>query len=95
METPTAILLIGIPASGKSTFFRKRFSRSHVHISLDLLKTRYQERLLLEACLMARLSFVVDNTNVTRAARARFIEPARQAGYRVIGFYFAAPLSVA
>lgn len=30
----TAIILIGIPASGKSTFFRQRFFFAHVRISL-------------------------------------------------------------
>ncbi len=30
----TAIILIGIPASGKSTFYRQRFFFTHVRISL-------------------------------------------------------------
>jgi hypothetical protein len=34
-----AILLIGLQASGKSTFFRERFSDTHVRINLDMLRT--------------------------------------------------------
>src|SRR6185369_9492529 len=84
----TAIIFIGIPASGKSTFYRERFFATHVRISLDMLKTRHREKLLFEACLAARQPFVVDNTNAARKERARFIGPARGAGFRVIGYYF-------
>ncbi len=35
------VILIGIPASGKSTFYRERFAGTHTHISKDLMpKTR-------------------------------------------------------
>lgn len=84
----TAIIFIGIPASGKSTFFRERFFNSHVRINLDMLKTRHREKLLVVACLASRQPFVVDNTNAGMKERARYIEPARAAGFRVIGYYF-------
>ena len=69
MSDPTAILLIGIPATGKSTFCRLRFFDSHLRLNLDQLRTRHREKLLLEVCLSSRLPFVVDNTNATRAER--------------------------
>ena len=37
------ILLIGIQASGKSTFFKRRYCDTHVRINLDMLKTRHRE----------------------------------------------------
>jgi hypothetical protein len=83
----TAIILIGIPASGKSTFYRQRFFYTHVRISLDMLRTRHRERLLVDACLGARQPFVVDNTNADAKERARFIGPAHAAGFRVVGYY--------
>ncbi|BCS52705.1 ATP-binding protein [Geobacter sp. SVR] len=86
LGTMTAILLIGIPASGKSTFYRQHFFDSHVRISLDMLKTRHREMLLVQACLAARQPFVVDDTNATRSVRARFIGPSREAGFQVIGY---------
>ena len=83
-----AILLIGIQGAGKSTFYWRRFFHTHVRLSLDLLKTRHRERVLLEACLGARQPLVVDNTNVTAAGRARYVLPARAAGFRVSGYFF-------
>ncbi|NPV92178.1 MAG: AAA family ATPase [Firmicutes bacterium] len=83
-----AVLFIGMPAVGKSTFYRERFFKTHVRINLDMLKTRNRERILFEACLKAKQSFVVDNTNPTAADRLRYIEAARTAGFSVIGYYF-------
>jgi predicted kinase len=85
-----AVLLIGIPGSGKTTFYRDPFFNSHVRLSLDLLKTRERESAILRACLSAGQSFVVDNTNVTAEERARYITAARAAGFRVIGYFFQA-----
>jgi hypothetical protein len=84
---PEAVILCGVQAAGKSTFYRERFFETHVRISMDLLKTRNRERLLLEACLLAKQSFVVDNTNPLAADRARYIEPARAAGFIVTGYF--------
>ena len=82
------ILFIGIQATGKSSFFRERFFRTHVRVNLDMLKTRHREKLLVQACLEGQTRFVVENTNVTREERARYIVPAREAGFRVIGYFF-------
>ena len=53
-----------------------------------MLKTRHREKLLLQACLAAKQPFVVDNTNASPAERERFIAPAREEGFEVIGYYF-------
>lgn len=83
-----AVLLIGIQGAGKSTFYLRRFFHTHVRLSLDLLRTRRRERILLEACLDAGQPLVVDNTSVTAAERARYILPAKAAGFRVTGYFF-------
>lgn len=83
-----AILLIGIQGAGKSSFYRERFFSTHIRINRDMLKTRYREDVFLHACILARQPFVVDNTNVLAAERARFIGPASEAGFRVVGYYF-------
>lgn len=83
-----AVILVGIQASGKSTFYKQRFFDTHVRISRDLLRTRNRERLLLNACLESRQPFVVDNTSVLAEERARYIQPARAAGFRVVCYYF-------
>ena len=81
-SAPEAAILIGIQGSGKTTFYTRRLIESHVRLSLDLLKTREREAAFLAACLAARQSFAVDNTNVLAAGRARYIEPSKAAGFR-------------
>jgi predicted kinase len=87
-----AVIFIGIQATGKSTFYKERFFDTHVRINLDMLRTRHREQLLLQACLAAKQPFVVDNTNPTAEDRARYIRPAKAAGFRVIGYYFPSDL---
>lgn len=83
-----AVIFCGIQAAGKTTFYLQRFFATHVRLSLDMLRTRRRERLLLDACLAAQQSFVVDNTNVKRAERAIYIAAAKAKGFRVVGYYF-------
>jgi predicted kinase len=83
-----AVILVGIQAAGKSTFYRERFFATHVRVSLDLLRTRHRERSLLAWCLSHGQRFVADNTNVTAAERASYIAPARAAGFHVVGYVF-------
>lgn len=83
-----AILFIGLPASGKSTFYIERFFHSHMRISLDLLKTQNRVRRFVSMCLETGQPMVIDNTNVTRQLRAAFIAASRAAEFRVVGYYF-------
>ena len=81
-----AIVLCGLQGAGKTTLYRDRWLETHVRISMDLLRTRAREAALLELCLATRQPFVVDNTNPTVADRRRYLEPARAAGFRVVGY---------
>jgi predicted kinase len=81
-----AIVLCGVQGSGKTTLYRDRFLDTHVRVSLDLLRTRAREARFLRVCLETGQPFVVDNTNPTPADRRRYIEPARQAGFRTVGY---------
>jgi hypothetical protein len=83
-----AVIFCGIQAAGKTTFYLQRFFATHVRISLDLLRTRARERILLDACFAARQPFVVDNTNVRREDRAVYVSAAREKGCRVVCYYF-------
>jgi predicted kinase len=87
-----AVLFVGIQGAGKSTFYQQRFFDTHVRISLDMLKTRYREQVFLHACILAKQPFVVDNTNVLAAERERYIAPAKEAGFRIVGYYFPVPV---
>jgi predicted kinase len=89
------VVFIGIQATGKSAFYRQRFADTHIRISLDMLKTRRRERILLAACLEAKQPFVVDNTNVTRESRAGYVNQAKESNFSVIGYYFKSALQSA
>ena len=66
----------------------RQFFKSHIRLSLDMLRTRHREQLLLDACLAAKQPFVIDNTNPTVEERARYIIPAHAHRFSVIGYYF-------
>ncbi|MFH0900066.1 MAG: AAA family ATPase [Pseudomonadota bacterium] len=90
-----AVIFVGIQATGKSSFYYQRFFRTHVRLNLDMLRTRRREEMLLSTCLAGSISFVVDNTNPTVADRAKYIRPARRAGFRVTGYYFESKIGAA
>ena len=86
------IVLIGLQASGKSSFYRARFAATHRLVSKDAFpsarnKARRQEREIAEA-LAAGSSVVVDNTNPTLEERAVIIAQARVLGARTVAYYF-------
>lgn len=83
-----AIIFCGIQGSGKSTYYKQHFFNTHIRISMDLLRTRNREKQLLNLCLRTSARFVVDNTNPTKEERQRYILPALEARYEVIGYYF-------
>jgi predicted kinase len=90
-----AVVFIGIPGSGKSTFYAQRFLNTHIRINRDMLRTETRERILIDACLRAKQPFVIDNTNVTREKRAAYIALAEQTKCRVIGYFFDCPVDEA
>lgn len=86
------ILLIGLQAAGKTTFYRQRLAGGYIHISMDLLRNnphpaRRQTQVLDEA-LQARQSIVLDNTNPTVEVRTPLIALGKQYGYTITGYSF-------
>jgi predicted kinase len=81
-----AVILCGVQGAGKTTLYRDRFLETHVRVSMDLLRTRAREAAFLKTCLETRMPFVVDNTNPTVAERARYVQPARAAGFRLVAY---------
>lgn len=83
-----AVIFVGLQGAGKSTFYKERFFATHLRINLDMLNTRHREKRVLLACVETCQPFVVDNTNPTRAEREVYIRAAKEAGFRVMCYYF-------
>lgn len=81
------VILIGIQGSGKSEFYKQKLAADYVHINLDTLKTRNNERKLITECIVQGENLAIDNTNPTKAERAVYIDMARKAEYHVIGYF--------
>lgn len=81
------VVLMGIPGSGKSTFYHRFLESSFVRVNLDTLRTRHQEKLLIQDCIANERSFAIDNTNPQKADRARYVPTAKAAGYHIIGYF--------
>ncbi|MBR2986846.1 MAG: ATP-binding protein [Clostridia bacterium] len=90
----TVAILCGLQGSGKSTFYQNFLADTYVRVNLDTLKTRHRERELIEACFSEGRSFAVDNTNPTKEDRKRYLLPAKEQGYRVVGYYLESKLKI-
>lgn len=88
------VLFSGLQASGKTSFYHANFYRTHIRLSMDMLKTRHREKILFHACLHARQPLVIDNTNPEKEDRKRYIEALRSHGFVVIGYYFQSRIGV-
>jgi predicted kinase len=86
-------MFIGVPGCGKSTFYKEQFFNSHLRLSLDLLNTRNKEQSFLNLALSLQQRVVIDNTNVLREERNKYITQAKEKRYEVIGYYFESILS--
>jgi len=82
------IIFTGVQASGKSTFYQHYFYHTHLRINLDMLRTRHRENILFEAALTSKTKMVIDNTNMSKSDRARYIERAKEAEFEIISYYF-------
>ena len=88
------IILMGLQASGKSTFYRTHFATTHEHVSKDLLlksknKNKDQKQAeLIERAFQEQRSVVIDNTNATKQDRLLLIELGRRYDATIIGYYF-------
>ena len=79
----------GIPASGKSTFYKKYFEPADFqHINLDKLRTRQREIMFIEQCVSQNCNVVIDNTNTTVEERKKYIDLFKANGYCIVGMYF-------
>jgi predicted kinase len=90
-----AVIFVGLQGAGKTTYFLDHFAATHVHVSRDLQKTAAAESALVQECLRAGKSFVIDDTNATRKSREAYVRDAKTAGFRVIAVFFDTPVRTA
>ena len=85
------MILVGLPGSGKTSFFQSRFAATHDHVSKDLLPNARDKAarqiLLVEQSLRAGRSVVVDNTSPRAVDRAPLIAAAHRHGARAVGYF--------
>jgi predicted kinase len=86
------VVLAGLQASGKSTFFTARFAETHAHVSRDRFPNARdkdaRQRALVEAAARAGRPVVVDNTSVRRGERVALVALARSLGLRPVLYWF-------
>ncbi|HYS54064.1 MAG TPA: AAA family ATPase [Thermoanaerobaculia bacterium] len=86
------VIFVGLPGSGKSTYYFANFAATHTHVSKDLMKSArgldQKQAGMVETALASGKSVVVDNTNPSCAARAPLIAQGKRHGARIIAYYF-------
>ena len=78
------VVLIGIPAAGKTTVARTLFS-SHETVSLDKLSNRTrnaEDKLLMSLCKRG-VDIVIDAANIDKLKRKRYLRFAKDYGYEI------------
>ncbi|GAA0332089.1 ATP-binding protein [Actinoallomurus spadix] len=89
---PALAILIGLQASGKTTFFRQVLAPEYVHVSKDdfrrARRRQARQMRLVEEALTAGLNVAVDNTNPSPEEWRPLAEAAQRHGAKVVGYWF-------
>jgi predicted kinase len=100
-------MLIGLPASGKSTYVEKHAPKDAIIVSPDRIRQEVFQVVYdpvvedgvwgrffkeIEEGLRQKKEVIIDNTNVTRRARSAIIQLAKKYEAPVIGYWFQVPL---
>ncbi|MBI3667936.1 MAG: AAA family ATPase [Acidobacteria bacterium] len=101
------VLAVGLPGSGKSTYFKKRgivpLSSDWLRVVLadDATEQRFQKWIFMALRYLLRLRLAlgrhvsyIDATNLTRPERRHYFRIAKRYGCEVEAVYFDAPLEV-
>ncbi len=89
----TMVIFMGPHRSGKTYYFNWHYKGKFVHIHSDEYRAGSAEQKTVQKCIDKGVDFVIDNTNDTKAGRIVYIQSAKAAGYRVIGYLFSTRIS--
>lgn len=90
------VVMIGIPAAGKTTLTKSLFS-SHVVVSFDRLPNRThsdEDKLIMKTCRRG-VDIVIDAANIDEAKRRKYMRHAKEYGYDVHAMFVDTSLDVA
>ncbi|WP_221890980.1 ATP-binding protein [Microbispora sp. KK1-11] len=92
MTSREVAVLVGLQASGKTTFYRQRLAATHAHVSKDNWpnarhRQRRQLRVIAETLEEGR-NVAVDNTNPSPEEWGPLIVAAKEHGARVVAYWF-------
>ncbi|CAH1260923.1 unnamed protein product [Diabrotica balteata] len=80
-ETPNVIIMVGGPGSGKTHYCKNHIvPKNYVHINRDTVGSWQKCVKLLEESLQQKKNCVVDNTNVDKESRKRYIDVCKKFG---------------
>lgn len=85
-EPKAAIMLIGIHATGKTTFYNM-YMKNLAQVSFDEKSRRREQQAILNLVEQG-ISFVIDSNNITKKDRRRIFDTLKGKGYKIIGLYF-------
>jgi bifunctional polynucleotide phosphatase/kinase len=89
------VLMYGLPASGKSSFVRDNIlPHDYVYVNQDTLKTEKKCIELAKEAIENKKNLVIDNTNLSKEKRGRFIALINGSKYKVRLLMIETPLEV-
>lgn len=93
---PELIIMVGPPASGKTSLVQAYIEANYVHINMDTLRTKKKCLDLCRNSVLAGCNIIIDNTNPSREVRKEYLDLVKTNGpeYYVKAYVMKTPILV-